>query len=317
VETHSNKIFVGFVVALLIAAFVAFALWMTANKRSSGRPYDIIITQSVSGLLVGSPVTFLGVPVGRVTSVELDTVQPDAIRVRIDVTDDELPITQGTVARLSGDLLFGAALLSLQGGSPSAPPLVARAGEDAPRIPLETGGMADLVSDPTPMVESIAYATDRLLAMTSPEQQEMLTARLEDMARSSAEMAARAPMLGSRVAETRQSLRDSTASAADFARRAERMDRAVNGRGRTASRELRSSLAAAREATTALDQRLEAARPSVRGLSQRVAETGETIAGAREGVAGLREQVQQVERGGVGGLISGPPTPDYRPPNRR
>ena len=312
-ETHSNKMFVGFIVALLIAAVVAFALWLSAPRRSTGRPYDIVIAQSVTGLLVGSPVTFLGVPVGRVTSVELDPVQPGAARVRIDITADDLPIVEGTVARLSGDLLFGTALISLENASPSASPLLARAGQDAPVIPLQTGGMADLVSDPTPMVESIAYGTDRLLTMTSPEQQQMLVARLEGMERSSAAIAARAPVLRARIAGARQSLRESAASAADTSRRVDVTRSNVEQGGPTAMRELRSSLAGAREEAAALGRRLRTARSGVQASSQTAVGTGQKIAAAREGIADLSEQVQQVERGGVGALISGRPTPNYRP----
>jgi ABC-type transporter Mla subunit MlaD len=172
--------------------------------------------------------------------------------------------------------------------------------------------MGDLVSDPTPMVESIAFATDRLLEVTSPAQQEVFTARMEEMERSSAQLAARMPALGTRVAGTRQSLRDSAASAADFARRTELMDRQLDGRGRASIRELRTSLAAARDATAALNARLQTARPSVQGMSKSLAGTGQSIADTRAGVATLREQLQRVERGGAGALISGPPTPDYR-----
>lgn len=316
-ETHSHKFLVGFVLAVLIAATVAFALWMSAPRRSSGRAFDIVIEQSVNGLVVGSPVTYLGVPVGRVASVELDTVTPGAVRVGIDITDDDLPIAQGTVARLSGDLLFGTALISLENSNPSAPPILARAGEDAPVIPLQTGGMGDLVSDPTPMVESIAFATDRLLAATSPEQQRLLIARLEEMERSTAAMAAEAPALKARVAGSRQSLRDSAASSAELSRRADLMRRNLDARSGTATRDLRASLAAARESAAALDQRLAATRPQVQGLSKSAAGTGEQIAAAREGVAALREQIQRVERGGLGAAVAAPPTPDYRPKSNR
>ena len=316
-ETRSNRILDSLVVALVLAAIIAFAFWLTANRRSSGRPFDIVITQSVSGLLVGSPITFSGVPVGRVSSVKLDPSRPGAVRVRIDITDDDLPVAEGTVARLSGDLLFGTALLSLERDTRSSRPLLARAGEEVPVIPLESGGMGDLVSDPTPMVESIAFATDRLLAATSPEQQRLLTARIEDMERSTAEIAAQAPLLGARIAPARQSLRDGAASAADMAAQARLMRRNLDRRSRTATRDLRASLAAAREATATLNARLQAGRPAVQSFSTTVAGTTQKIEAAREGVAGLKQQVQQVESGGGGSLLSGPPTPDYKPAKTR
>jgi phospholipid/cholesterol/gamma-HCH transport system substrate-binding protein len=317
VETRSNKILVSLVVALVLATIVATSLWMTAARRSSGRPYEILITRSVSGLLVGSPVTFSGVPVGRVTSVRLDPTQPGAVRVRIDITDDDLPIAEGTVARLNSDLLFGTALVSLERESRSGRPLLARAGQDVPLIPLGSGGMGDVISDPTPMVESIAYATDRLLEATTPEQQRLLTARIEEMERTTAEIAAQGPALGARIAPARESVREGTASAAEAARQARLMRQNLDQRSRTATGELKATLRAAREATAALDQQLKAASPSVRGFSASVAGSGQSIKQAREGAAALKEQVQKVESSGAGTLISGPPTPDYQPKKSR
>jgi phospholipid/cholesterol/gamma-HCH transport system substrate-binding protein len=317
VETRSNKILVSFVVALVIAAIIAFALWMTANRRSHGRPYDIVITQSVSGLVVGSPVTFSGVPVGRVSSVRLDRERPGAIRVRIDITDDDLPMAEGTVARLNGDLMFGTSLISLERESRSGRPLLAQAGEEAPIIPLQSGGMGELVSDPTPMVESIAFATERLLAATTPEQQRLLTARIEEMQRTTAEMASQAPAVDARIAVARQSVREATASAIAKAEQARLMRRNLDARSRTATRDMKATLAAARDGTDALNTRLEAARPGVQGFSESIAGSGPRIRQAREGVAALKEQVQQVESGGAGSLISGPPTPDYDPKKKR
>ena len=315
-ETRSNRILVSFVVALVLAAIVAFALWMTASRRSSGRPYDIVITRSVSGLVVGSPVTFSGVPVGRVNSVELDPAQPGAVRVRIDITDDDLLIAEGTVARLKGDLLFGTALIHLDRESRTGRPLVARPGEEAPLIPLESGGMADVVGDPTPMVESIAYATDRLLAATSPEQQRLLTARLEGMERSTAAIAAQGPALGPRIATARQMLRDGAASAVAAGARARVASRDLDRRSRTATGGFKASLAGARDAAASLDERVRSARPSVQGFSQSIGASPERIRAAREGVAAVTEQSKRVESGGVGALISGPPTPDYKPDKR-
>jgi phospholipid/cholesterol/gamma-HCH transport system substrate-binding protein len=304
---------VSFVVALVLAAMVAFALWMTASRRSSGRAFDIVIDKSVSGLLVGSPVTFSGVPVGRVNSVKLDPARQGAVVVRIDITDDALPITEGTVATLKGDLLFGTALLSLERGSRSERPILARAGEEAPLIPLQSGGLGDVVGDPTPMVESIAFATDRLLAATTPEQQRLLTARIEAMERTSAEVAAQGDALSRQVGPARQSLRESTASATAAIARARLMRSTLDKRSRTATRDMKASLAGARGGIDALNTRLAAGRPGVQAFSTSIAASGEKIRTAREGVGTLKEQVQAVENGGAGALISGPPTPDYKP----
>lgn len=313
-ETRSNRIFVGVVVALALAALVAFALWLTASSRSSGRQYDVVLERSVSGLVVGSPVTLSGVRVGRVMSVDFDRGQPGRIRVRIDI-DKPVPITEGTVAHLEGDLLFGTALITLEQEERSATPLAAGAGEEVPVIPVEQSGLADLASDPTPMVESIASATDRLLKATTPEERRRITAELDALARSTGEMARKAPELTRDIAAARAAVREGSAAAAAWTEKAAAMRRGLDATSAAKTRDLRASLAAARDATGALDARLQAARPGIAAASESSAELQEKIRAARLAVRELAASVEEIDRGG-GSALSGPPTPDYEPKER-
>lgn len=312
-ETRSNKVLVAAAVAIALAALIAFSLWLTASRRSHGREYDVLLDQSVSGLLVGSPVSFSGVPVGRVMSVDLDSAQPGRVRVRIDITQEDLPIVEGTVAKLDGDLLFGTALINLEGSKRGARPLLARAGEEVPVIPLEQSGLGGFVNDPTPMVESISYATDRLLAATTPAEQRRLSAGLEALASRTGAAAAQIPDMGRRIAPARAALREGATTSAAYAKQAATARRNLAARGSGQMRDLRASMAEARTATKALDERLKAARPAIQSGSASLAGLPKQIRDARAGVAAVTEASERVERSGVGGLVSGPPTPDYDP----
>lgn len=313
-ETRSNRLFVALVVALALAALVAFALWLTAASRSTGRQYDVVLDRSVSGLVVGSPVTHSGVRVGRVMAIDLDRGRPGRIRVRIDI-DQPVPITEGTVAHLEGDLLFGTALVTLEQTQRDATPLAAQPGQEVPVIPVEQSGLAELASDPTPMVESIAYATERLMEATTPQERQRITAELEALARSTGEMARQGPELSRSIAEARAAIRQGSAAAAGWAQKAAETRRSLDARSAAKSRELRASLAAAREATGGLDARIDAARPGIAAASQSSAELEEKIRAARLAVREVAASVQEIDRGG-GSALSGPPTPDYEPKDR-
>ena len=311
-ETHSNKILVAAVLAVALAALIAFSLWLTAIQRSTGREYVVLVDRSVSGLLVGSPVTTAGVPVGRVMDIDLDPADPNRIRVRIDISKPELVIPEGTVAKMSGDLLFGTALLSLERPKEGGPPLVARAGEEAPVIRLETSGLAGLASDPTPMIESIAFATDRLLEATTPEQQRLIAARLEGMVAKTQDMAARGPELDARIAAARTALRENAASAAAGAARARETGRNLDAAGRTKARETRAQMAEARAAMKGFDEKAAAVRPTVQAGSRSIEELRLKIRNARLAVQAATEKAKSVESGGLGAA----PTPTYKPEKR-
>lgn len=314
-ETRSNRIFVAVVVAIALAALVAFALWLTASSRSTGRLYDIVLDRSVSGLVVGSPVTFSGVPVGTVMSIDLDRGRPGRIRVRIDI-DKPVPITEGTVAHLEGDLLFGTALITLEQTERKGAPLVAEAGQEVPVIPVEQSGLADLASDPTPMIESIAAATDRLMKVTTPAERQRITAELDALAKRTGEMARQGPELTRRIADARAAIRQGTAAATGYAEKAAAARRQIDVRSAEKTRELRASLAAAREATGALDTRIETARTGIAASAESQAALQEKIEAARLAVREVASSVEEIDRGGGGSVLSGPPTPDYEPKDR-
>ena len=313
-ETHSNRILVALVVALTLAAVVAFALWLTAASRTSGREYDVVLERSVSGLVVGSPVTFSGVPVGRVMSIDLDPAQAGRIRVRIALNRDDVPITEGTVAHLEGDLMFGTALVTLEQAETGGEPLVARPGEEVPVIPVEGSGLAALASDPTPMIESIAYATDRLLKATAPEEQKRISAQLDEMVRSTGELAARGPEMSRAIANARAAIRGGAAMSASMGQQAVVTRRNLEARAPAQIRELRSSLAAARSATETLNARIDAVRPRIAEASETAAGVQQQVRDAREGVAAMTETAKALDAGGS--PLSGPPTPDYEPESR-
>ena len=73
-EREANYVAVGAFILLVMAMAVGFVLWYTdANDSRDYELYEIYFTGSVSGLDRGSPVRYLGVDVGRVRSLAVDS----------------------------------------------------------------------------------------------------------------------------------------------------------------------------------------------------------------------------------------------------
>jgi hypothetical protein len=96
-ETRSNQVLVGSVTLGLIAALVVFLIWLSQVGDGGEKTYDVFFTQSVEGLAKGSQVTFSGVPVGQIESINLVPDSPQFIRVRITVNENA-PVYEGTTA---------------------------------------------------------------------------------------------------------------------------------------------------------------------------------------------------------------------------
>src|SRR4028119_45447 len=100
-ETRSNPLLVGSVVMAMIIALLGFVIWISQASGGQDKNYDIFFKQAVDGLAKGSAVTFSGVPVGQVDSINLEPATPEFVRVRIRVSN-ETPILVGTTATIKG-----------------------------------------------------------------------------------------------------------------------------------------------------------------------------------------------------------------------
>lgn len=100
-EREANYITVGAFVLLVLAMAALFVFWYTdrGDQREYAR-YEIYFAGSVSGLSQGSAVRYLGVPVGRVVSLNLDSRMPDRVQVIVDI-DKAAPVSEETLAWLS------------------------------------------------------------------------------------------------------------------------------------------------------------------------------------------------------------------------
>lgn len=99
-EREANYVAVGAFILLLVAMGIAFVFWYSDAR--DGRAYDlyeIYFAGSVSGLNRGSPVRYLGVDVGRVRRISIDSSDASRVVVIAEI-DESAPISSATRARL-------------------------------------------------------------------------------------------------------------------------------------------------------------------------------------------------------------------------
>jgi len=118
-----NYTVVGAFVVLLGAALVAGVLWLAAGAHGGKRygTYQTIMRESVSGLNVDAPVKYLGVDVGKVKEIAIDTADSSRVRLRF-LIEQGTPIKMDTEAVLKTQGLTGIAYVELSGGTADSPP---------------------------------------------------------------------------------------------------------------------------------------------------------------------------------------------------
>ncbi|BDI60386.1 MlaD family protein [Qipengyuania nanhaisediminis] len=314
-ETRANHLWVGTVVLILLVAMAAAIIWIARLGQGSQTEYDIFYSQAVSGLANGSQVSYAGVPVGQVVGIALSEDDPEFVRVRIKVRD-EVPILVGTTATIQSSFT-GVSTILLDGARKDAPAITCETTacpEGRPVIPPRDGGINALLNSAPLLLERLATLTENLNLLLGPENQQQITAILENSNRLTAELAQAAPRLEGTFAELETALREAGEALDAFEQATATTDRLLNEEGPALAAELRGTLSSANDAAAALAATLEDTRPAARQLRESTLPAAEaTLRDLRTTSRSLRAITEQLENQGAGSLIGGQKLPDYEP----
>jgi phospholipid/cholesterol/gamma-HCH transport system substrate-binding protein len=325
-ETRSNQILVGSVVLGLIAALVVFIVWLSQLGEGGQKTYDVFFQQSVEGLANGSGVTFRGVPVGQIESINLEPNSPQFIRVRIRVSDTT-PVLQGTTATIRGVGFTGVSQIQLdppeQQAGQRGQPAEIRCPEQNPEsecpygypvIPTRPGALGQLLNTAPELLERVSTLTERLTELLSDRNQESFAAILDNVEGVTRALNERAPEIAATLAEARVAIQQAGQAAERFGQLADSANTLVNQDGRPLVADLRRTLQSADQSMQQLQSAIGEARPGIQNFSnQTLPEVGQLIRDLRATSESLRDITDRLNQQGVGGVIGGQRLPDYRP----
>ncbi len=327
-ETRSNHILVGGVVLGLILAVVLFMVWLSQAAGDADKKYDIFF-KGVEGLAEGSAVTFSGVPVGQVESINLQPQTPEFVRVRIN-TNGDTPVPIGTTATIKGVGFTGVSQIQLDPPppNPKAPgprPNITCPQEDksaqcpygVPVIPTKPGALGELLSSAPELIEKVTSLTQRLTELLSDRNQNSIAAILENAQVISRNLAARSPEIAATLADARIAIRQTGDAVEQMGRLAATSNDVLDRDARPMLADLRQTVRTAETSMHNLDAVVSDARPGVQAFSkQTIPEVGQLVRDLREMSNALSSVAQKLDQQGAGGVIGGTRLPDYQPGKR-
>jgi phospholipid/cholesterol/gamma-HCH transport system substrate-binding protein len=180
-ETRAGYLIVGTFVLLLSAGILAFFLWIAKTDFDyKVKYYTIYFSGSVTGLTLGGPVNYLGVPVGTVKSIKLDLDMPDQVNVLVGLKDN-ISIHEDAFASLEMQGLTGYKFVQISGGSKDSPLLKAKKGEPYPVIPSRYSGVEEIMTTLPRMVNKFSNLIDRINATFNEENRNRFSDTLKNI----------------------------------------------------------------------------------------------------------------------------------------
>jgi phospholipid/cholesterol/gamma-HCH transport system substrate-binding protein len=312
-ETRSNHILVGGVVLAMIAAVLAFIIWLSQVSGEERKEYDIFFRQAVDGLARGSAVSFSGVPVGTVEIIQLEPRTPEFVRVRIAIRRDT-PVLQGTTATIAGVGFTGVSQISLEGAARGAPAITQPGPYGVPVIPTRPGGFAAILNSAPELLNRVSTLTERVTQLLSDRNQDTISDILSNTEKASRAFADRSPEIAATVVEARTAIRQAGDAAERFGRVAESSNRLLDQEGQSLVRDLRATIRSAQATVGTLDATIGEARPGVQALTkQTIPEVGQLVRDLRETTDALRSITTRIDQEGATSILGAPKLPDYEP----
>lgn len=206
-ETKAPYVVVGGFVVVLVAGLLVAVLWFAqVQYREQLSYYDIYFTGSVTGLAPGSTVRYNGIPVGRVGEIKLDPIDPNKVRVTVELQGGTA-IKSDTVAALELQGLAGGTFVNLTGGTREAPPLTRQTGERYPVIASRQSGLQQVVTSAPEALARLIQLADQLGDVLNASNREALSATLQNLRRVTDAAASHSGEIDSAITDGAQTLR--------------------------------------------------------------------------------------------------------------
>lgn len=251
-ETRAHYILIGLFTVVLISGAMGFMLWLAkTGPLDDADLYDIVFSEPVTGLSIGSRVLYSGIPVGTVERISIDPENPQQVIARIRV-EGSTPVREDTRAELILANVTGASEVQLLGSSLDSPPLVDKEG-GIPEIIADPSQLSRLRDGFTQLLEEFSTLLENSNRILSEDNTKHLARSLENLSRFSGALAGQS----SEVSQGLESLSLLSRNAERLLRENEKAlaggMRGLNEIG-PALEELRRTMAALREVVQRLNQ---------------------------------------------------------------
>ena len=167
-ETRANFALIGALVLIAVIAFAGFTLWLGHSQFNRDfDTYEIVFEGPVS-LEAGASVRFNGISVGEVTRVAIDRGNDRMVRARIRV-NSETPVRTDSVAAIDFAGITGLTFIQIRAGSPNAPLLERKAGEQIPVIESELNPLSEIFAGGAKVLETANASLENISGALSDE----------------------------------------------------------------------------------------------------------------------------------------------------
>lgn len=190
-EDRTSYLIVGVFLVVAVAALIGLTVWFGSGVgQEPVARYLVLFNNDVSGLTPGSPVRYLGVDVGEVSTIALARDKVQTVEVQIEV-GRSTPVDAGTFAGLDFQGVTGVAFINLDTEPGEHGPIQPAPGLPYPVIPSRNVGLAALLADTPEVVSRVNDLLDQAGSLLDESNQASVTRTLKNLEELTSALAAK------------------------------------------------------------------------------------------------------------------------------
>jgi phospholipid/cholesterol/gamma-HCH transport system substrate-binding protein len=233
-ETKANYVAVGAFVLLCVIGLVVSIMWLAGVQYAQEYSYYIANFKGpVTGIGKGTVTRFNGIEVGRITDLEFNPNDPQAVIVTLQV-QPRLNIREDSVASIESQGLTGAAYVEISGGTAKSPLLRAKRGEKFPVIRTKQSGLLQLEQSAPEVVAKLNIAVSRINDLLNDENRRALGHVLANLDETTSVIARRSDEIDAIIKNTNQATTNLDKASAEIQPTLDRLDQTVDKFGKVA-----------------------------------------------------------------------------------
>jgi phospholipid/cholesterol/gamma-HCH transport system substrate-binding protein len=312
-ETNARYVLIGLFSLLAAGGAVLFALWLgKASLDSSYHEYEVVFSEAVSGLSIGSPVQFSGIKVGDVQRLRLDPQDPRKVLVRIRVAANT-PVRQNTVAKLTLAGITGTSFIQLSSGAAGSPPLLASESGKVPRIIAEPSPISRLMTDGKDLVTSVSELLANANRMFSAENVERISQTLNNLQLATGTIASQRDDLRLTIEQLAQLSQQANQTLEQTSTLLRTSNKLLDQHGSATLQSAEQAMAALQRSSSSIEQLLQHNQVALSEGAQGFAELGPALRELRATLANLRGISQRIESNPAGYLLGREQPQEFQP----
>lgn len=310
-ETRAHHLLIGAFVALMTIALFAFLVWVA--KVDFNQPFDsyeIYFAESVAGLSKAGDVRYNGIPVGKVTLIDIPEEDPTKARVTVRIRA-EVPILEGSVAVLATQGLTGVLFVQIENEDPDSPVLSLKPGQEIRVIRSRVSPIQEFFIGGPNLINSGVEVLAELKRLLNPENRQKVSNILANTERLTGELADQSADFKTTLGKLNAALDDLKETSVTVRKFVASADSALNEDLKKAMNMLQSAATSVDQLAQNLDGLIEENRTAISNFSNStLPEVSRLILDARRLARSLASLAERLEDN-PGSLIFSAPKPEH------